>query len=794
MKNLNFGTKLLLILVSITVLSLSIMSYIISSNAFSALEKESQKYVNEVSKSSTLELSSILDKAFTVTNDIANKYKIALEYDEKLSEEGTINYFKSLLSQNFFIKGAFFTFENGELLYKKYDGTINKEFYTQKNGYFQPYVSRKDENTFNINILDEWDVNNSWVKIALDKKDIAITKPYIYEDVLMITISKPIFYKEKIVGVVGIDISLDFLIKQMKQIKIFETGYATLIDSYGVIISHPEIKNINKNIKDVTSNENILEAIEKGKKGEVFSYFSKNLRTNSDSYNFVYPVQFGDTKYYWSFVVSAPQDEYLKEAYFIRNFSFISGLCSLLVMIATILFNVKILNKNLLVIRDGILSFFSYLNRESTKAELINLDTKDEFGQMAKVVNENIVKTQKGIEEDRKLIDETIAVLGEFEQGDLCQRLNLSVSNPALMQLKEVLNNMASNLENNIDNVLKVLEQYSNYNYLNKIDQKGLKEHLLKLASGVNNLGDSITQMLIDNKTNGLTLGKSSSELLLNVDKLNLSSNEAAASLEETAAALEEITSNVRNNTQNIAQMAKLSSEVTKLANDGENFANQTTVAMDEINNQVNLVNEAISIIDNIAFQTNILSLNAAVEAATAGEAGKGFAVVAQEVRNLASRSAEAAQDIKTIVENATIKANQGKSIATNMIGGYKELNHSISQTINLINDIQNASKEQLSGIEQINDAVTQLDRQTQQNAMIASQTQDIAIVADEIAKLVVSDVDAKEFVGKDKVKGKDINKNKELNNNQKEKSLDSPFINKKSSKRSEQSDEWENF
>ncbi|PZP14420.1 MAG: chemotaxis protein [Aliarcobacter butzleri] len=794
MKNLNFGTKLLLILVSITVLSLTIMSYIISSNAFSALEKESQKYVNEVSKSSTLELSSILDKAFTVINDIANKYKIALEYNEKLSEEGTINYFKSLLSQNFFIKGAFFTFENGELLYKKYDGTINKEFYTQKNGYFQPYVSRKDENTFNINILDEWNVNNSWVKIALDKKDIAITKPYIYEDVLMITISKPIFYKEKIVGVVGIDISLDFLIKQMKQIKIFETGYATLIDSYGVIISHPEIKNINKNIKDVTSNESILEAIEKGKKGEVFSYFSKNLRTNSDSYNFVYPVQFGDTKYYWSFVVSAPQDEYLKEAYFIRNFSFISGLCSLLVMIATILFNVKILNKNLLVIRNGILSFFSYLNRESLKAELINLDSKDEFGQMAKVVNENIVKTQKGIEEDRKLIDETIAVLGEFEQGDLCQRLNLSVSNPALMQLKEVLNNMASNLENNIDNVLKVLEQYSNYNYLNKIDQKGLKEHLLKLASGVNNLGDSITQMLIDNKTNGLTLDKSSNILLANVDKLNLSSNEAAASLEETAAALEEITSNVRNNTQNIAQMAKLSSEVTKLANDGENFANQTTVAMDEINNQVNLVNEAISIIDNIAFQTNILSLNAAVEAATAGEAGKGFAVVAQEVRNLASRSAEAARDIKTIVENATIKANQGKSIATNMIEGYKELNHSISQTINLINDIQNASKEQLSGIEQINDAVTQLDRQTQQNASIATQTQDIAIVADEIAKLVVSDVDAKEFVGKDKVKGKDVNKSKELNSNQKVDPLKSPFITKKSSKRSEQSDEWENF
>ncbi|KHF07873.1 chemotaxis protein, partial [Vibrio parahaemolyticus] len=138
---------------------------------------------------------------------------------------------------------------------------------------------------------------------------------------------------------------------------------------------------------------------------------------------------------------------------------------------------------------------------------------------------------------------------------------------------------------------------------------------------------------------------------------------------------------------------------VKSAAQTGYNLADKTTFSMDEINEKVSAINEAISIIDQIAFQTNILSLNAAVEAATAGEAGKGFAVVAQEVRNLASRSAEAAKEIKAIVENATSKANQGKSIATNMIGGYKELNYSISQTINLINDIQNASKEQLSGI-----------------------------------------------------------------------------------------------
>jgi methyl-accepting chemotaxis protein len=255
-----------------------------------------------------------------------------------------------------------------------------------------------------------------------------------------------------------------------------------------------------------------------------------------------------------------------------------------------------------------------------------------------------------------------------------------------------------------------------------------------------------------------LTLDESSNILLGNVDKLNISSNEAAASLEETAAAIEEITSNIRNNTQNIAKMASFSSSVTKSANDGETLANQTTVAMDEINTQVNLINEAISIIDQIAFQTNILSLNAAVEAATAGEAGKGFAVVAQEVRNLASRSAEAAKEIKTIVENATKKANQGKEIANYMINGYKELNQNISQTINLISDIEMSSKEQLMGIEQINDAVNSLDQQTQQNAAVANQTHEVSLITDQIAKLIVSSADEKEFKGKNEARAKNIN------------------------------------
>ena len=396
--------------------------------------------------------------------------------------------------------------------------------------------------------------------------------------------------------------------------------------------------------------------------------------------------------------------------------------------------------------QNGLIGFFKYLNRESKDVELLDDTANDEFGQMAKVVNKNIINTKKGIEEDRKLIDETIVVLSEFEQGDLCQRVTSTTSNPALKELTTLLNKMGSNIEENIENVLDVLEQYSNYNYLNKVETNGIKEHLLKLANGVNSLGDSITSMLNENNKIGNSLNDSSTVLLNNVHILNDASNEAAASLEQTAAALEEITSAIISNTHSVSEMAEFANKVIVSVEEGNHLANQTTNSMEEINSQVTAINDAITIIDQIAFQTNILSLNAAVEAATAGEAGRGFAVVAQEVRNLASRSAEAAKEIKNLVENANEKTNDGKIISDKMINGYVALNQNINKTIELINQVATASKEQKSGIEQINDAVAQQDRQTQKIASAATQTYEIATQTSKISKEIVEKVNEKEF------------------------------------------------
>ena len=399
--------------------------------------------------------------------------------------------------------------------------------------------------------------------------------------------------------------------------------------------------------------------------------------------------------------------------------------------------------------QSGILDFFDFLSRKKEKASYLNSKVLDEFGVMAKTINENIDKIEQGLIADNKTVEAFLLLSNSIKDGNLNGKIEEMPSNPQLNELKNVFNSMILSLNSNIKLILNTLEKYSQYDFRTKIENSNLNGEVGRLIKDINHLGVEITKLLFENMKNGLTLEKSSNELLKNVNILNKSSNEAAVSLEETAASIEEITSNIRQSSLNISSMSSLAISLEKSSKNGEKLALETTTSMESINNQVSLINEAISVIDQIAFQTNILSLNAAVEAATAGEAGKGFAVVAQEVRNLANRSADAAKEIKDIVEKATQIATSGKDIANSMIEGYHRLNEDINKNVVLINGIQSSSKEQLLGIEQINNAINSLDKQTQENANVATQTQEIALSTDKISKLIVEDANNKEFNGK---------------------------------------------
>ena len=400
-------------------------------------------------------------------------------------------------------------------------------------------------------------------------------------------------------------------------------------------------------------------------------------------------------------------------------------------------------------IYKGIEQFMKYLNREINELEYIDLNTKGELGKLAKMVNFNIDRINGDLEKDLLCVGEATITLDKFQKGYYSCRVNSKAANPQVQTLAKTINKMLDTQQKINSDILKVLAQYSNYNYLNSINNNDIYGELKELVDGINNLGSAITSMLVENKQNALILQKGSNQLTKNVNQLNKASNDAAARLEETAAAVEEITSNIIQSTQNVAMMAKNANELSSSVISGEKLAEQTVNSMEEINIQVNAITESISIIDQIAFQTNILSLNAAVEAATAGEAGKGFAVVAQEVRNLANRSAEAAKEIKNLVENATLKANDGKQIAATMIEGYNHISQNINNTISLINDVSNGANEQKVAMEQISDAINSLDNQTQVNANIANQTNEIASQTLVLANNIVTVVNNKEFRGK---------------------------------------------
>ena len=574
-----------------------------------------------------------------------------------------------------------------------------------------------------------------WYKKAVELKKAGISEPYVDFSTkkLVISVSAPIINNGKIIGVVGSDIFLDTVVNTILNINLHEEGFAYLIDEQGKTIIH-------KNEKELNTQNKIYEQI----KSEKTLHFDEALEENNPQLIAYSTIPMTN----WKLIIQLDKNAISKKI----NADLIKEVIlyiALLVIILAILFFalIKILSP-LKTFEEGLNFFFRYLKGEEKTINKLNIVTNDEFGSMALEIDEQMEIIAKNLDEDKLLIEEVKKIVQRVKEGNLDLQIKQNTKNPSLNELKNMLNDMIETIKSNVNEdinvILASLEKYAKLNFIDEISNPSGN-----VAVGLNNLSNIINQMLQENKSNGLVLEESSRVLLDNVNLLNKSSNETAVSLEETAAALEEITSTVINNSERISTMATNSQELSKAIEDGQKLATITVDSMDSINEQTQAIADAITVIDQIAFQTNILSLNAAVEAATAGEAGRGFAVVAQEVRNLASRSAQAAHEIKELVENATDKTNNGKKIADDMIKGYIKLKENISKTTTVIHDISLSSKEQRTSIEQINDVVNRLDRQTQNNASISNQTHDIAINTADIAKKILQTVNEKSFRNK---------------------------------------------
>jgi len=398
-----------------------------------------------------------------------------------------------------------------------------------------------------------------------------------------------------------------------------------------------------------------------------------------------------------------------------------------------------------------IYSIKEFIDGDTNKIDLNKFLNKTPSLKIKKALDDLSTTMMKKSQEDLLVQGEIMLLLEKASDGYISDRIYNDTSNVKLSYTAKSINQMIHKMETNFTSIITILVEYQNGNYINNIDKNIYRGgELLKLVDGINNLQEELSKTLNSNLKHGLKLEENSTKLHQKLSYLSIAVEEQVKILDSTASEVEKITTQTKLNTETTMKMQTSSLDVKASIETGNKLALETVNAMKSINDSTNAINDAIEIIDQISFQTNILSLNAAVEAATAGEAGKGFAVVAQEVRNLANKSADAAKEIKSLVSLAKVHATTGLNISDKMIDGYSVLNKNIDTTIGLIDNITTASQEQSSSITQINETLAILEVKTNDYADFTKDTNDISVITEAIATKIVSDVKSKNFKGKE--------------------------------------------